>query len=106
MADRPSREFLKRMADGEDGVPSIAVGGMATDLVERMPPDCSPLMQVAHWEMAEEPQTEREKRTQNPTRYWLGKLTADSRETYLDELIFRPELFKPGTVVIVLEPRE
>lgn len=105
-SDAPSRAWLRKMADGEDAAGgSVSVGGMACDLGEKMPPENSPLVQVAHWEMAEEPQTEREKRTENPTRYWLGKLTSADRETYLDELVFRPEHFAPGTVVIVLEPR-
>lgn len=107
-SDAPSRAWLSKMADGEDAAGGqISVGGMAHDLGEKMPPENSSLMQVAHWEMGEEPQDDFEKRTQNPTRYWYGKINGGGdRETYLDELVFRPEFFKPGTIVIVLEPRQ
>lgn len=128
MVDRPSQEWLKKMADGEDAAGgSVPVGGMADDLGATedevdaiiaemesgseagneilstiakavakhtgMPPEASLLVEVANFVLVDGG--------------WKATLhkTLD-RGTSLDELGFLPEHFKPGTVVIVLEPRE
>lgn len=64
----------------------------AAYLEEKMPPEASPLVEVASFKLVDGG--------------WEATLhrTLD-RGTSLDELGFLPEHFKPGTVVIVMEPR-
>lgn len=124
MVDKPSREWLKQAADAEDAAGGqISVGGMAADLdatdeeidaiiaemdsgselgdvilktivdnMSAMPME-SPLAVVDSFQLVDGG--------------WRATMSgAIDREVVLDELVLSPKDFKPGTIVVVREPRE
>ena len=82
--------------------PAITERRMAEKAVHTRPWKNS-LAQVALWELVKDPDDEE---AGPGDLYWEGSHTGVDREWRLDDLVLKPEHFKPGAVVIVMEPNQ
>ena len=94
MASSLSKQTLK---------PAITERRMAEKTVNTRGWKSSLVQVVALWELVKDQDDEE---AGPGDLYWEGSHTGLDREWRLDDLAFKPEHFKPGAVVIVMEPSQ